>query len=54
MRTFNCARIVEYEKLKKKIEVLDDGDDVKITFRAGDDKRTVDTLKIPEHIDRAS
>lgn len=54
MRTYNCARIVEYEKLKKKIEVLDDGDDVKITFRAGDDKRTVDTLKIPEHIDRAS
>lgn len=49
MRTFKCAQVVDYEKLKQKVEVLDDGDEIKITFRAGDDKEFVDTLKIPEH-----
>ena len=54
MRTFNCARMVDFEKVKRKAEVLDDGDDIKITFRAGDDKGTIDTLKIPDNIERAS
>ena len=54
MRTFNCAHMVDLEKVKRKAEVLDDGDDIKITFRAGDDKGTIDTLKIPEKIERAS
>ena len=54
MRTFNCAQMVDFEKVKRKAEVLDDGDDIKITFKAGDDKGTIDTLKIPEKIERAS
>lgn len=54
MRTFKCARIVDLEKVKRKAEVLDDGDEIKITFRAGDDKGTIDTLKIPETIEKAS
>ena len=54
MRTFNCAHMIDFEKVKRKAEVLDDGDDIKITFRAGDDKGTIDTLKIPEKIENAS
>lgn len=54
MRTFKCARIVDFEKVKRKAEVLDDGDSIKITFRAGEDNETIDTLKIPENIDRVS
>lgn len=54
MRTFNCAHMIDFEKVKRKAEVLDDGDDIKITFRAGDDKGTIDTLKIPDNIERAS
>ncbi len=53
MRVFNCARIADYEKLKRKVEILDDGDEIKITFRAGDDTGIIDTLKIPEHYESA-
>lgn len=52
MRSYKCAQIVDYEKLRRKVEVLDDGDEIKITFRSGDDKEIVDTLKIPEHYRR--
>ena len=51
MRTFKCATMVDIEKVRRKAEVLDDGDDIKITFRAGDDKSAIDTLKIPEQFD---
>lgn len=54
MRTFKSARMVDFEKVKRKAEVLDDGDNIKITFMAGDDKETIDTLRIPEMVDRAS
>ena len=54
MRTFKCAIMVDIDKVRRKAEVLDDGDNIKITFRAGDDKETIDTLKIPEQFDRAS
>lgn len=54
MRTCNCAHMVDYEKVKRKAEVLDDGDEIKIKFRASDDKGTTDTLKIPEKIERIS
>lgn len=50
MRTFKCARIVDFEKVKRKAEVLDDGDDIKISFMAGDDNGTIDTLKIPDDL----
>ncbi len=35
MRTFKCAQMVDFEKVKRKAEVLDDGDYIKITFKAG-------------------
>lgn len=54
MRTFKDAQMVDIEKVRRKAEVLDDGDEIKITFRAGNDKRTIDTLKIPDNIERAS
>lgn len=54
MRTFKCARMADIEKVKRKAEVLDDGDTIRITFVAGEDKETIDTLKIPENIERAS
>lgn len=53
MRTFKKAQIVDIEKVRRKAEVLDNGDDIKITFRAGNDNGTIDTLKIPDSIERA-
>jgi hypothetical protein len=52
MRTFKCATVVDIEKIRRKAEVLDDGDSIRITFRAGDDKTVIDTLRIPERFDR--
>ena len=54
MRTFKSAQIVDYDKVIKKAEVLDDGDEIKITFRAGDDKEMIDTLKIPDNFGNES
>ena len=54
MRTFKCARIVDFKKVKRKAEVLEDGDSIKITFRAGDDNGTIESLKIPENIGTVS
>lgn len=54
MRTFKCATVVDVEKVRRKAEVLDDGDSIKITFRAGDDKTAIDTLKIPERFNLVS
>lgn len=51
MRSLKCAHIVDYEKVKKKAEVLDDGDTIKITFRAGEDSSAIDTLNIPDSVD---
>ncbi len=53
MRTYKNAQIVDIEKVRRKAEVLDNGDDIKITFRAGNDNGTIDTLKIPDNIERA-
>lgn len=50
MMTYKCARIVDFEKVKRKAEVLDDGESIKITVRAGEDNGTIETLKIPESI----
>lgn len=47
MRSYKCAYIVDHEKVKKKAEILDDGDIIKITFRAGDDNSAIDTMSIP-------
>ncbi len=48
MRTFKCARMVDIEKVRRKAEALEEGDEIKISFCAGDDNGTIDTLKIPE------
>lgn len=50
MRCFKCAHIVDYEKVKKKAEILDDGDSIKISFKAGKDKSAFDTLNIPNRM----
>ncbi len=51
MRTYKSVRIVDLEKLKDKLSILDDGDSVKITFHPGEDKTAIDTLQIPEEMD---
>ncbi len=48
MRSYKSATLTDLDKIKRKAEILDDGDNIKITFRAGNDKMTIDTLKIPE------
>lgn len=52
MRSFKCAYVDDIEKLKKKVEVLDDGDSINMTFKAGEDKISVETLSIPEGMAR--
>ncbi len=52
MRTFKCATVVDLEKVRRKAEVLDDGDSIRITLRAGEDNSVIDTLRIPERFDR--
>jgi hypothetical protein len=47
-RVFKCAHIVDYERVKKKVEVLDDGDELKIELQSGDDKDVFDTFNYPE------
>lgn len=48
MRTYKCAVMQDFEKIKRKTEVLDDGDELKIIFKPGDDDTVVDTLRIPD------
>lgn len=50
MRTFKSVCIVDFDKLKDKLSILDDGDSVKITFQPGEDKTAIDSLRIPEEI----
>lgn len=52
MRTFKNGRLKDVEKIKRKAEVLDNGDEIKLTFCSGEDKTVIDTLKIPEKITR--
>lgn len=54
MKTFKCAHFDDIEKVKKKVEVLDDGDSIKITFKPGEDKTAIETLHIPEQMEQAS
>lgn len=49
-RVLKCAHVSDFEKIKKKIEVLDDGDEIKLTLHSGKDKDVYDTLNIPDHI----
>jgi len=47
MRTYKCARVKDLEKLKKKVEILDDDDVIKFTVCAGENNEIITTLKIP-------
>lgn len=38
------------EKIKKKAEILDNGDSIRITFKAAEDNSAIDTLHIPEQL----
>lgn len=54
LRSFISARIMDYDRVKKKVELLDDGESIKITFCACDDNRAIETLKIPEKFEKVS
>ena len=44
MRTFKCARMVDFEKVKRKAEVLDDGDDIKICSSSAANSASISLL----------
>lgn len=46
--------MLDYDRVKKKVELLDDGESIKITFCAGNDNRVIETLKIPEEFEKVS
>lgn len=50
MRTYKCAVMQDFDKVKKKAEVLDDDDEIKIKFKPGEDNIKIDTLKIPDMV----
>ncbi len=50
MRTFLSARLADYDKLLKKVKLLDDGDTIYIKFVPADNNKSIETLKIPEEI----
>lgn len=50
-REFCSAVIADFEKMKKKLEVLDNGDTIKVTIHADDSNTTlIESLTIPEHL----
>ena len=50
LRTYMSAQIVDLEKLKKKVELMDDGETIKIHLKPANDKTAADTLRIPDDI----
>ena len=52
MRTLQSAKLKDVERVKQKVEVLDDGDDIKLTFCSGEEKTVIDTLNIPEKMNQ--
>lgn len=53
MQTLKHARFDNLEKIKKKLEVLDDGDSIRITFVSGEDKTCIETIRIPEQFEES-
>ena len=49
-RVLKCAYVLDPAKLRKKIDVLDDGDEIKLTLGSGDDKDVYDTLNVQNEI----
>ena len=52
MRTLKNVRIVDLERLKEKLSILDDGDSIRIILQPGEDKTVIDTLHIPDNMKR--
>lgn len=48
MRTYKSAYIVELEKIRRVLEILDDGDTIKMKFRPGEDKSSIESLNVPD------
>lgn len=48
IRQYRCAVIKDLEKLKRKVEALEDGDPIKLIYKAGDDNIAEDTLQTEE------
>lgn len=46
--TYQSARIKDLEKLKQKVNVLDDGDNIKFTLCPGENNKIIISLRIPE------
>ena len=50
LRTYISAQIVDLKKLKKKVELMDDGETIKIQLMPSNDTTAADTLRIPADI----
>lgn len=49
-REFCDAIIVDFEKMEKKLEVLENGDSIKITIQPDNNNTAIESLIIPEHL----
>ncbi|MBE5860251.1 MAG: hypothetical protein E7301_09035 [Butyrivibrio sp.] len=52
MRSYKTAKIKDFEKIKKKVAVLEDGDSIKITMIPGNSNIVIDTLHIPDQMSK--
>ncbi len=48
MQVFKSAKLEDFNKTKKKAEVLDDGDQISFTIIVGEDNTLIQTLNIPD------
>nr|WP_288977228.1 hypothetical protein [uncultured Blautia sp.] len=51
MRTFKCAKMQDAERIKKIVELSQEGEPIKITFKPENDNSYFDTLKIPKEME---
>lgn len=51
LRTFKCAKMQDVERIKKIVELSQEGDPIRITFKPENDNSYFDTLKIPESLE---
>ena len=53
LRIYISAKVANLDKLKKKVELSDDGANIKIKLQPGDNNYSADTLRIPDNIKNA-
>ena len=53
LRIYISAKVADLETLKKKVELSDDGESIKIKLQPGDNNYSADTLNIPDNISEA-